>query len=117
MKYTIQEDIGRHFLDNAVQLVKEGKKFVLVLDNIDWDVKVHDMRSGQQNKSVHAFVSSIVFDRVSSDHLPNKDSQRTVRNCNLISYSLPIKKNSPPKSVTKFLLEGLCVNSSQPFIF
>jgi len=43
MKYTIQEDIGHHFLGNAVQLVKEGKKFVLVLDNIDWDLKVHDM--------------------------------------------------------------------------
>ena len=62
MKYTIQEDIGHHFLDNAVQLVKEGKKFVLVLDNIDWDLKVHDMCSKHQNKSVHAVASSIVFD-------------------------------------------------------
>jgi len=83
MKYTIQEDIGHHFLDNAVQLVKEGKKFVLVLDNIDWDLKVHDMCSKHQNKSVHAVASSIVFDWVSSDHLPNKDTQRSVRNCNL----------------------------------
>ena len=83
MKYTIQEDIGHHFLDTAVQLVKEGKKFFFVLDNIDWDAKVHDMRSGHQNKSVHAVASSIVFDRVSSDHLPKKDSQKTVRNCNL----------------------------------
>ena len=83
MKYTIQEDIGHHFLDTAVQPEKEGKKFVFVLDNIDWDAKVHDMHSGHQNKSVHAVASSTVFDRVSPDHLPNKDSQRTVRNCNL----------------------------------
>ena len=40
MKPKIQENIGSHFLDHAVELVKEGKKFVLVLDNIDWEVKV-----------------------------------------------------------------------------
>ena len=78
MKYTIQEDIGHHFLDNAVQLAKELKKFVLALDNIDWDNKVHDMRSGHQNRSVHAVASSIVFNRLSSDHLPKKDFQRSV---------------------------------------
>ena len=44
MKYTIQEEIGKHFLDHVVQLVKEGRSFVFVLDNVDWDVKVHDMR-------------------------------------------------------------------------
>ena len=34
MKYNIQEEIGQHFLDQAVQLVKEGKTFVFVIDNI-----------------------------------------------------------------------------------
>ena len=71
MKYKIQENIGHHFLDRAVEMVKEGKTFVLVLDNIDWEVKVHDMRSDKQNKSVHAVATSIVFDRVASDHLHN----------------------------------------------
>ena len=42
MKYKIQEEIGNHFLDHAIKLVQEGKTFVFVLDNIDWDVKVHD---------------------------------------------------------------------------
>ena len=45
MKPKIQENIGSHFLDHAVELVKQGKKFVLVLHNIDWEVKVHDMPS------------------------------------------------------------------------
>ena len=27
MKYNIQKEIGKHFLDKAVQLVKEGKTF------------------------------------------------------------------------------------------
>ena len=52
MKYNIQEEIGQHFLDQAVQLVKEGKTFVFVIDNIDWMLKVHDMQSDKQNTSV-----------------------------------------------------------------
>ncbi|KAJ7384873.1 hypothetical protein OS493_019552 [Desmophyllum pertusum] len=60
MKYKIQENIGSHFLDLAVQMVKEGKTFVLVLDNIDWELKVHDMRSDKQNKSVHAVATTAV---------------------------------------------------------
>ena len=43
MKYTIQEQIGKHFLDSAIKLVQEGKTFVFFLDKIDWDVRVHDM--------------------------------------------------------------------------
>ena len=44
---------------------------MLVLDNIDWDVRVHDMRSDNLNKSVHTVATSIVFNRVSSGHLPD----------------------------------------------
>ena len=50
MKYTVQEEIKKHCLDRAVQLLKEDKTFVLVLDNIVWDVKVHDMRSDQEKQ-------------------------------------------------------------------
>ena len=57
-------------MDRAVQLLKEGKKFVFGLDNIDWDVKAHDMLSDRQNKSVHAVATSIVFDRISFPCLP-----------------------------------------------
>ena len=32
MKYVVQEEIGKHFLALAVELCKEGKKFVFVLD-------------------------------------------------------------------------------------
>ena len=83
MKYNIQDDFGNHFLDHAVEQLKAGKKFVLVLDNIDWDVKVHDMRSDKQNTSVHAVATSIVFDRVSSGHLPDNGPQKSLADCQL----------------------------------
>jgi len=78
MKYTIQENIGSHFLDHAVQQLKEGKKFVLVLDNIDWEVKIHDMSSESQNTSFHAAASSLVF-----DHLPDNGPQKCIADCQM----------------------------------
>ena len=66
----IMDEIGKHHLEKAVELVKEKKSFVIVLDNIDWTEKVHDARKENQNKSVHAVSSCLVFDRVSSSHLP-----------------------------------------------
>ena len=54
-------------LDHAVQLVNEGKRFVLVLDNIHWEFKVHDMHSNKQNLSVHAIATRIMFDCVAAD--------------------------------------------------
>lgn len=76
MKYTLLDEIGEHFLDQAIELVKTGHKFTYVIDNIDWEVRVHDMRQDNQNKSMHALSTSIVFDRVSSDHLPNCGPQK-----------------------------------------
>ena len=57
-------------------------KFVYVVDNIDWEEKVHDMREHHQNKSVHAVATSMVFSRISSDHLPDDGPQMDVKTCN-----------------------------------
>ena len=43
-KYTILDEIGSHFMDKVVEEVNAGKTFSFVIDNIDWDVKVHEMR-------------------------------------------------------------------------
>ena len=55
-----------------------------MLDNIDWDIKVHDMRSDNQNKSVHALATTLVFNRVSSDHLPNLQPQQSLAQCDMM---------------------------------
>ena len=82
MKYKIQENIGGPFLDRAGEMVKEGKTFVLVLDNIDLEVIVHDMCSDKQNKSVHAVATSIVFDRVAPHHL-HGEPKKCLSDCNM----------------------------------
>ena len=56
---------------------------MFVLDNIGWDVRVHDMRYDNQNKSVHAVATSIVFDRVSSKHLPDDGPKRNLGSTNV----------------------------------
>ena len=84
MKYTIHEDIGAHFLDKVVEEVKDGKTFSFVIDNIDWEEHVHEMRSDNQNESVHAVAISIVFDRVSSSHLPDEEPQQSLVSCDVV---------------------------------
>ena len=82
-KYTIQDEIGNHFIDKVVEQVKAGKKFTFVLDNIDWDLKVHEMRSDNQNRSVHAVATTLLFDRVSSNHLPDEEPQQSLSKCDI----------------------------------
>jgi hypothetical protein len=62
----------------VVEQLKAGNIFSFVLDNIDWEVKVHEMRSDNQNQSVHAVATSLVFDRVSSSHLDDTDPQQSL---------------------------------------
>ena len=84
MKYKILDEIGNHFLDKVVEQVNAGKKFTLVLDNIDWTVNVHDMLSDNQNTSVHAVAATMVFNRVSSDHLPDEHPQGSLATCDIV---------------------------------
>ncbi len=46
---------------------------MFVLDNIDWTVKAHAMRSDNQNQSMHAVATSLVFDRVPQTDLTSAD--------------------------------------------
>ena len=83
-KYKVLDDIGESFLTRAVELVKSGHNFVFVLDNIDWEEKVHDMRMEIQNKRVHRMATSIVFSRVSlPQSLPNTQPQQHLWRCNV----------------------------------
>lgn len=77
-KYALLDEIGNHFLDRAIELTKLGNKFTFVLDNIDWDIRAHDMRQDKQNVSEHAVASSLVFDRVPSDHLPDRGPKKDI---------------------------------------
>ena len=83
MKYSILDDIGKHFIDRAAELVKAGHKFVYVLDNIDWEEKTHDMRQESQNKNVHAVATSIVFDQVRDEGITDSGPQQDLKLCNV----------------------------------
>ena len=77
------DNIGQSFLDRAVELVKSGYRFAFVLDNIDWEEKAHDMRKDNQNTSVHAVATSIVFNRIPNGELPDSEPQQDLRKCNV----------------------------------
>ena len=44
---------------------------------------MHDSRSNKHNKSVHAVATSIVFDHVTSSHLPDNGQQKNLATCDL----------------------------------
>ena len=118
MKYKIQDEVGTHFLDHAVELVKKGKTFVFVLDNIDWDVKVHDMRSDEQNRSVHAVATSMVFDRVTCDHLPDDGPKKNLAHCNLKdTLSLTDEEKRCTRERYKVLIGRIIIESLPAFDF
>ena len=113
MKNNIQDDIGNHFLDHAVQRLKAGKKFVLILDNIDWDVKVHNKRSNKQNTSVHAVATSIVYDHVRYGHLPNNGRQKSLADCQLRDLlKLTVKMTGTHEKGRISSLEKSCMSFS-----
>ena len=78
-KYAVLDEIGNHFLEHALEVVKTGMTFVYVVDNIDWEEKVHGMQEHHQNKSAHAVATSKVFSRVSTDHLPDDGPQKDIK--------------------------------------
>ena len=84
MKYDVQDEIGTHFLEKVVEEVKAGKTFSFVMDNIDWEEKVHEMRSVNENKTIHAVATSVVFDRVSSSHLEDDEPQQSLFDTNIV---------------------------------
>lgn len=55
----ILDEIGSHFLDQAVELSRQGGEFCVVLDNIYWEIKVHNMRQKGQNVSEHAVARGV----------------------------------------------------------
>ena len=77
------DDIGSQLIAKATEMVRSGHKFVYVLENIDWEEKVHDMRKDSQNKSVHAVATSIVFSRVPASNLSDCGPQQDLRECNV----------------------------------
>ncbi len=68
----------------VVEEVKAGKTFSFVMDNIDWEEKVHELRSDNQYKTIHAVATSVVFDRVSSSCLEDDEPQQSLFDTNIV---------------------------------
>ena len=62
-------------------MIKQGRRFRIVGDNINWKVGVHDQRIDNKDRFHHAFGSAILVQNTSFDHLrdiyPQKDYRTT----------------------------------------
>ena len=115
-EYPLLDEIGEHHLDQAVDLIKNGNTFVIVMDNIDWEVRVHDARENTQNKSVHAVAASIVFDRVSSSHLSDVAPHQDLIVLNNENVTVPtLDKMNETRLRYKFLVARIISEYLTPF--
>ena len=103
-------------MDHAVKLVKKGHKFVYVMDNIDWPTKVHEMRSDNQNKDVHAVSTSLVFDRVPKKEFLYNALQQSLAHVNVRKVITPTAKEILCRRKRyKILLENIICEFLQAF--
>ena len=72
--------LGGHFHDKIVDLVKQGKKFYTVNDNLNCKTTVKNMRVDHRNKQHNWFASIIVFERIDFRHLDNVKPLGDIRN-------------------------------------
>ncbi|XP_038063120.1 uncharacterized protein LOC119733822 [Patiria miniata] len=85
-KDVLLNKIGGHFNEEAMELVKKGSKFQIIGDNFDLRVLRHDMTKDAKNIDLHYFASTIVFDRISFEQLPDDKPTRPLQQCPISSF-------------------------------
>ena len=96
--------MGGHFHDKIVELVKAGKKFYTVNDNLNCKTTVKNMRVDHRNKQHNWFASIVSFGRIEFSHLDNVGPDLvTVRIFLMRVTSLPQRKSRNFSQISKFL--------------
>ena len=102
-------------MDHAVELVKKGHKFVFVMDNTDWTIKVHEMRSDHQSKDVHAVATSLVFDQVPKKEFTSDAPQQSLGNVNVRDIVTQTEEMGCTRQRYKILLGNIICEYLQAF--
>lgn len=78
-KDVLLNDIGgRHFNDTVLKRVQDGGKFQIIGDNFDLRVVRSDMRKDARNLDLHYLASTIVFDRINFNYLPDDKAKMSL---------------------------------------
>ena len=96
--------MGGHFHDKIVELVKAGKKFYTVNDNLNCKTTVKNMRVDHGNKPHNWFASIVVFERIDFSHLDNVRPLGDIQNFSKESYLLTSEEVKKLHSDFKVLL-------------
>ena len=73
--------IGGHFMDKAIEAVKEKKTLGGTGDNWDMMIRAHHIRSTAQNQDLHLFTSNLYVNRVSFSALENTSPLNDILTC------------------------------------
>ena len=103
-KDVILNTTGGHFNDQIIDLAKSGAQYKIVGYNFDLRVQRHDMTKEASNIDLHYFATSIVFDRISLDHLPNDHPARSLQECPVTAFMPNEKETNAQKNCYKVLV-------------
>lgn len=67
----VQKHIGGHFNQELIDAVKEGKRFRLVGDNVNFQLTASHQRQGQSKHMEHWFASAAIIQSGDFHTLPN----------------------------------------------
>ena len=96
--------LGGHFHDKIVDLVKQGKTFCTVNDNLNCNTTVKNMTVDHRNKQHNWFSSIIVFERIDFRHLDNVKPLGDIRNFANENYLLSPEEVKKLNSDLKILV-------------
>lgn len=71
----LQEQIGGHFNEELIQAVKDGKRFRIVGDNVNFMVTASHQRKGNSTHMEHWFASAAIVQNNVFNHLPSEAPQ------------------------------------------
>jgi hypothetical protein len=109
--------IGGHFMDKAIEAVKEKKTLRGTGDNWDMMIRAHHMRSTAQNQDLHLFASNLYVNRVGFSALENTSPLNDILTCPSNLFTL--ERNEIPilRENFKVLVGRICTQFCKKFKF
>lgn len=116
MKGNLLNLIGSHYMEKAIDLVKNNTTLRGSDDN--WDLKVLvETRKGVDNKDYHLFVTNLIANRIPFDHLPNNQPIGDIRYMDRKKFAVNMAEWECYRQTTKVLIGRIVVEFFPKFKF
>lgn len=104
-------------MDKAVVKIKDGKTFRGTGDNLDIKILAGGMSKINQNKDLHLFASNLIENRITFNHLPNKEPICDISKLPRSKFSLDVTEWKSYLKTSKILIARVLIQYFPKFKF